>query len=485
MQPVFIVLLLVSVSTAYEAQQRWVLINDGCNSSPYSDCGSFGGWNISSSSSNGGYNGISFTSPLSGYKPFYGMGAAITESAAYLLNQLKNSNGGNFNIIASELNMFSSFRIPVGTSDFALSEWTFVSNSTDWSMSSFNLQNDRYQRPMLNTILSYRSSNQPVTLIFSVWTPPIWLKNGNQWEYANLAQYNSQYYQGVADYWLTFIDNLQYYINSQYHSLVQKIYVAIQNEPFQGVGSDLPGCSMNVNDQIQIINLLSAGLGKVDMGGLPQPEILVLDHNWDLESDAEQIMQGVGSSAAGVAFHAYGGSYPSQQTFHNDYSSSEIHLTEFSGSYTDDPNGTYNWDMGNIIFGSLNTFGQSVTYWNLALDDNAGPLNPETPGYCTSCNGFYRITGGNSQFYRQPRYYTLGLVSSCIPYGGERVGVSMTGDLSNSLDVMAYQSSNSNGVRYCVVVQNNGDGTDFYIQIGSEYIQVYVGAGDVNSISIS
>lgn len=487
MKVIAFVCLFISFVLSFEGQQLWATINDGCNNYPYSNCGSFGGWNISSSSNSNGYDEISFTSPLSNYKPFWGIGAALTESSAYLLLQLNQTNSQSYYNLAESTRKFSSLRIPVGTSDFALSEWTFVSNSEDWSMSSFNLGNDKYQRPVLNDLLNHRSSNEPITLIFSVWTPPIWLKNGNQWDYQNLAQYTSQYYQGVANYWLTFIKNLPYYIVSSHHSLIGRIYIAIQNEPFQSVGNDLPGCSMSVNDQIQILNYVASGLGSINMGGLPLPKLLVLDHNWDLESDAAQIMQGVGSSAAGVAFHAYGGTYTSQQDFYNSFPSSEIHLTEFSGDYTDDPQGTYNWDMGNVFFGSLDLYGQSVTYWNLALDDNAGPLNPDTPGYCTTCNGVFRITDNNSQFLTQPRYFTLGLFSQCIPYGAQRVGVTMSGNLGDSLNVMAYQatSSSPNGVQYCVIVQNNGDSVNFDIEIDGQYISVYVASGDVNSIAIS
>merc|ERR1712130_163746 len=378
--------------------------------------------------------------------------------------------------------MFTSFRIPVGTSDFALSEWTFVSNSTDWSMSSFNLNYDRYQRPMLNTLLSYRN-NRPLTLFFSAWTPPIWLKNGSNWPYANLAQSSSQYYQAVANYWLAFLKSLPQYINSNYHGMVQKIYVAVQNEPFQNPGANLPGCSLSVDDQIGIIQSLAPSLSSLNMGGLPTPQIVVLDHNWDLESDAESILYGVGSDAVGVGFHAYGGSFWDQQTMHDDFPDTEIHLTEYSGDYTDDPQGTWDWDMANMIYGSLGMYGQSVTYWNMALDDSAGPLNPQTPGYCTTCNGVFRISNGNS-FFTQPRYFTLGFAAQCIPYGAQRLDTEWSGvDLS----VLAYQgSANSNGQHpYCLIIQNDGSAQNMYVELNGQYISIYLDAGAVNSVAFT
>jgi len=479
--------LFVQSSVAFNAQQTWVVINDTCNQGPpYGNCGSFGGWSSIGSSSNypSGVNGGLSVQGVSGnYKPFWGIGCALTESSAYLLQQLQWNNPSAFQSLAQAAAKFTSFRIPVGTSDFALSEWTFVSNSTDWSMSSFDLNNDRYQHQMLNTLLSYRNS-QPLTLIFSVWTPPIWLKNGSDWPYANLAQSNSQYYQGVANYWVAFLKSLPQYVNSEYHGMVQKIYVAVQNEPFQSPGNNLPGCSLSVDDQIGIIQSLAPNLSSLNLGGLPTPEILVLDHNWDLESDANDILNGVGSDAVGVGFHAYGGSFSDQQTMHDDQPNAEIHMTEFSGDYTDDPQGTWNWDMGNIIFGSLGLYGQSVTYWNMALDDNAGPLNPQTPGYCTSCNGVFRISSGNNVYYTQPRYFTLGFAAQCIPYGAQRVDVDVSGI---NVSVLAYQgSANSSGQHpYCLIIQNNDSAQNLYVELNGQYISIYLDSGAVNSVSFT
>ena len=471
--------LLVGLVSALHGVQLASSINNACNMAPFSDCGTWMERNISSSFRSAGLPTIRIGAALPGYKPFWGTGAALTESSAYLLHRYNSTNPQGFTSFARNLTKFSSMRVPVGTSDFALSEWTFVSNTPDWNMSSFQLQRDRFQRPMLNHLLSFRTSQQPLTLIFSVWSPPIWLKKGSEWSYANLLEQNTLFYRGVANYWLSFLSNLRSYIEPRWHSRVGKIYFAIQNEPFQSVGSDLPGCSMSSQDQIEIIKLVLSGVGAVRLGRLPEPRVLVLDHNWDLLSEAEEIALGV--NATGVAFHAYGGSYVAQETFRDNFPASEIHLTEFSGSYTDDPNGTWDWDMTNIIFGSLNSFGQSVTYWNLVLDDNAGPLNPKTPGYCTTCNGMFRITKDYSQILAQPRFYTLGLLS-CIPYGAVRVSIDFSRGLEETLTVMAFMSSKQ--TECCLVIQNKGTAIDFDVEVGNLFLRIHMAADTVNSLSI-
>ena len=490
-QALLLISILFSISvSSYDGVISGITIYDNCNNSPYGDCGALWRANGSFTTNYPGGDGIVINNQLlSGYKPYWGIGAALTESSGYLMDQLQNANPSTYSRVIQETEVFTSFRIPIGTSDFAVAEWTFVSNSTDWDMTSFNIENDKYSRPLLNAILQSRANAgkvRPVTLFFSVWTPPIWLKTNSAWEYEQLAQLTNTYYQGVANYILKFISELPNYIQSGNQHVVQKIYISIQNEPFQSPGSNLPGCSLSVNDQIQIINFVNAGnFNNYNLGNLPLPEILVLDHNWDIENDAEQIMRGV--SAAGVAFHAYGGTYTAQQTFRNNFPNSEIHMTEFSGSYTDEPLGTLGWDSANIIFGSLGLYGQSVTYWNLMLNDAGGPTNPETPGYCTSCNGVFRLTSGNSVVYKQPRYFTLGLPSSCIPYGASRLQTSFTsGSMGNSLSVMAFKgpSPDPNGLsEYCLLISNTSSNEEtIYVQFNNQYLPITLDASDMTSV---
>lgn len=114
------------------------------------------------------------------YQKIYGIGAALTQSSAYLFSKLKDSNETLFK--KTMLDLFSStganinmVRIPLSACDFNLPDlpfYTYDDTPNDESLASFSLQNDmNYLIPMLKEIKKYKPNIQ---IVASPWSAPAW-----------------------------------------------------------------------------------------------------------------------------------------------------------------------------------------------------------------------------------------------------------------------------------------------------------------------
>jgi len=114
------------------------------------------------------------------YQTMDGFGAAMTESSAYLINQLtQEQRDVILNDLFGEDGIGIGFvRLPMGASDFALSNYSYndiEEGTTDLNMEHFSLQRDfDHVIPILKMV---KNIKEDVLFLGSPWSAPAWMKD--------------------------------------------------------------------------------------------------------------------------------------------------------------------------------------------------------------------------------------------------------------------------------------------------------------------
>lgn len=106
-----------------------------------------------------------------------GIGGSFSELGGKALESLPNEQK---QVVAKKLfqNNLNYFRMPVGASDFALSEYSLNDNSEDVNMDLFSIDRDqKYLIPYMRLCKEYCND---MKLHASPWSAPYWLKNSNE-----------------------------------------------------------------------------------------------------------------------------------------------------------------------------------------------------------------------------------------------------------------------------------------------------------------
>jgi glucosylceramidase len=347
--------------------------------------------------------------PATLYQRIEGIGAAMTDSSAWLIdtrltsdqrvdlmNNLFSQNGINLNYI----------RIPMGASDFALQSYTYndmPSGQTDPNLENFSISHDMtYIVPVLQQA---RELNPQLRFMGSPWSAPAWMKTNQSLNGGSLLP---EYRQAFADYHVKFIQS--------YTSAGIPIdAITPQNEPMHE-SSSYPTMLMSASEQLVFVRDY---LGPAfDNAGL-ETNILVLDHNWDLMNYPLVIMSDPAALAHvdGTAFHCYAGQVENQTTVHAAYPDRGIWFTECSGGeWSTDFGDNMSWNLKNLVIGNFRNWGKSLLLWNIALDENFGPQN----GGCTNCRGVVTINQMTGAVTYNEEYYVLGHVSKFVTPGAYR-----------------------------------------------------------------
>jgi glucosylceramidase len=160
----------------------------------------------------------------------------------------------------------------------------------------------------------------------------------------------------------------------------------------------------------------------------------------------------------GIAWHGYGGDVSEQTTVHNQFPNVPAFDTEHSG-------GTWianqqNEDMNNIISYTRN-WGNSVTKWSLAVDQNMGPHN----GGCGTCTGLITVHNGDSrsgQVDYTVEYYDMGQLTKFVKPGAVRIDSNTTANVPN----VAWK--NPDGSKALVAYNGTGSAQSVKVVWGNE-----------------
>jgi glucosylceramidase len=352
-----------------------------------------------------------------------GFGAALTDSAAYLISRLPATPQTALLralFDPARGNGFAVLRVPMGASDFTApgrGSYTYHDlrpGERDPELTRFSVAPDEaYTLPLLRRI---RRINPALTVIASPWTAPAWMKTGRKLHGGWL---DWPAYPAYARYFVKFVQAYE-------RAGVPVDYVTLQNEPRNETAS-YPSMRMEPRDQARFVR---DHLGPAFRRAGIRTKILVWDHNWDAP---EYPLEVLGDAAArpyisGVAWHAYAGRPEAQGRVRRAFPGQEVHFTESSGGdFAPDFGRNLLWDVQNLVVGATRYGARSVLKWNLALDEAHGPRN----GGCADCRGVVTIDSKTGAVTRNEEFYALGHGSRFVRPGARRLA-SSEGDLPNA-----------------------------------------------------
>jgi len=395
------------------------------------------------------------------YQHMAGFGAALTDSSALRLSQLKANNPSGYHTLLTMLfdptdannnAGLTAIRIPIGASDFSASLYSWDDTSGDTSFSHFSISST--PSDVWSTLADILAINPALKIFVLPWSAPAWMKDSGSMKGGSLQ---SQYVGIYAQYLLKAVQ--------AFHSEgITPYAVSIQNEP-QNNNPTYPTMLVDPATEAQIGGQLRSLLNS---NGYSSVNILALEHNWDLAASyAVTVLDDAVTAFAGASFHCYSGDVSDQLSFQSAFPAKDVYFTECSGSFDSDWWQNIKWNMDNILIGSVQYWSKSAMLWNLALDGNGLPTLPGTDS-CSppGCRGVATINS-NSTWMLNEEFYVLAQTSrASLPKDtggpwGRRIGVSVGGSLDWALVVSAYEtarSSASSPNRYTIVVLNWNDG---------------------------
>ncbi len=350
-------------------------------------------------------------SPQLRYQTFTGLGAAMTDSSAWLMFDQVSP----VTRLALLQNLFGSagihlnfLRVPMAASDFTVSAQPYSyddmpAGQSDPSLASFSIAHDlAYIIPTLRQVLAV---NPGLELLANPWSPPAWMKAndslGNTGAQGTLLP---SAYAPLASYFVKF---LQAY--ASYGVPIQAI--TPQNEPSSGPGGvAYPGLTLPEPNEEQFIaqNLAPA----LSAAGL-HTKIYGNDLSWNSTAYAGALASGVAArDLAGIAWHCYFGSPTAMSQLHQNAPGLDQIVNECSPEIR-------SFGAPEFLISSLRNWASLVTVWNVALNPQGGPK--ETPNGCPSCQGVVTINQGAHSFSFGAEYYEIGQVSSFVQPGATRI----------------------------------------------------------------
>ncbi|MDP5275923.1 carbohydrate-binding protein [Chengkuizengella axinellae] len=386
------------------------------------------------------------------YQEIDGFGASVTGSSAYLLNQSLNPSQRNQilnDLFGNDGIGLSFLRQPIGASDFNLSSYSYNDmppGQTDPNLFNFSIQQDEVNIiPILQQITGI---NTDLKILGTPWSPPGWMKDSDSLHGGSLKL---EHYQALADYFVKFIE--------AYEAKGLPIYaITVQNEPYHNTTS-YPSMYMEPLEQR---NFIKNNLGPTFQNQNIDTKIIGFDHNWKYvdyplellnDADAKQYM-------AGTAFHCYEDPTDPglQSVVYNAHPDKGVWFTECTGgTWAEDFGGNLQWELSNLFIGTTRNWAKSVTLWNLALDQNNGPIN----GGCGTCRGVITINDQSGDITKNVEYYVLGHFSKFVKPGAKRIE-------SNQTEIENVAFKNPDGSKVLIALNTASDQRTFKVNWGSQ-----------------
>lgn len=409
--------------------------------------------------------------PSTRYQEMDGFGAAITGSTAYNLLRMSQADRTAFlkkTFSTTEGYGMSYVRVPIGCSDFSLSEYTLC-DTPGIENFRFTSEETQYVIPVLKEILAI---NPNVKILSSPWTAPKWMKVNNltdlrPYDSWTGGQLNPKYYDDYATYFVKFIQGMK-------DNGINIYAITMQNEPLNRGNS--ASMYMGWEEQRDFVKVLGP---KLQAAGL-NTKIYAFDHNYDYDNIADQKSYPIkiyndaeaAKWLAGAAYHNYGGNVNELTTIHNARPDKELIFTESTaGDWNDGANLQKRLidDMNQICLGTVNRWAKGSIIWNLMLDAGRGP---NRPGGCTNGFGAVDIASDYKTISKNSFYYIMAHMSAGVQPGAVRIGTS--GYSKNGLTYAAFQNPDNS---YALVLSNdNAETLSFTVDDGVHHFTASVPA---------
>ena len=421
------------------------------------------------------------------FQTMYGYGAAMTDSSAWMLINLKRKSPQLYEYTMKKLFSptegagFSILRLPIGASDFTASVtyYTYCDvRSPD--LSRFSIAHDRtYIIPTLKDALR---QNPEIRILGTPWSPPAWMKTNGRLVGISEAdkaagatcKLKSDCFEVYADYLVKFIE--------QYQAEGIEIWgITLQNEPQFDLGP-WPGMRMDEDDQIRLASLLGPKLADKGL----KTKIFVHDHSWGLHPNDQKVIHGdvkmepvesvtkifsnptASKYIAGSAWHCYAGDpalmAKTDNTIHQRFPNKDILCTELSGWKRGSWWGDVDYGMAYNWMGAPQNWCQACLEWNLALNCKFGP----TPRTDSEAAGLVNIETDNFQGVRFEReFYAMAQMSRAARPGSKRIAASFKGADPGGMDIIAFTLPN--GQTSLVVFNKNKTEQSFQVEANGKF----------------
>ena len=412
------------------------------------------------------------------YQQFSGVGAALTDSSAWLiydelsptsrlaLLQAWFGEPGTANSLGLPAIHLNFLRVGIGapgamtvTPPYSYDDQP--SGLSDPSLSGFSIEHDMpYIIPTLQQALSI---NPGLQIFANPWSPPAWMKTEDTLDNPDGQNtLDGGDYETFANYIVKFIQNYE-------AEGVPITAIAPQNEPSSGQGgaTAYPGMDFPESDEAQFITqnlapaLQTAGLSTKIYGN---------DLSWSSAAYASALAAGpAAADLAGISWHCYFGSPTAMTQQHAATPGLDQLVDECSPEIR-------GFGTPEFLISSLRNWASAVSVWSVALDPNDGPI--QAGNSCPACTGPVTINEATQAVTLRPEYYQLGQVSDFVQPGAIRIdsssqvtyGLNSSGieTVSSGLDDVAFQNPDGS---YVLVVYNNNSAapTTFAVDEGGRY----------------
>ena len=394
------------------------------------------------------------------FQKVLGFGAAFTDASCYIFSQLPPEQRAKlFHELfhPSELGL-SVCRTCIGASDYSTEVYSFDEGEPDPELKRFSIDHDR--KYFLPALQQARKVNPDLFLFSSPWSPPGWMKaNGSMLG----GSMRKKYFKAYAQYFLKF---LQEYADAG----VPIQAITSQNEVDTDQDGHMPACLWGQEYEIEFVG---KHLGPLLKGNGIETKIWLLDHNYNLWGRAicELDDPDVRAHSNMVAWHGYAGTAEMMSRVHDAHPDAEMHWTEGGPDYTS-PNYATDWaEWGHTFTEVLRNWCQSITGWNLALDErgrpNIGPF---------SCGGLVTVNSQTREITRSGQYWGVAHFSRMI-----RRGAHVVKSEGAMVDVDHVACENPDGEKV-LVVTNRGTSRPVGLHLGPTTAELTLAGNSVTTL---
>jgi glucosylceramidase len=402
------------------------------------------------------------------YQRFTGLGAAMTDSAAWLIedNLAPASRTQLVHDLFSPAGIGLTFlRVPMGASDFTVSTNPYTyddmpAGQSDPTLAHFSIAHDlSYIIPAIRQALQ---ANPALRISANPWSPPAWLKLNDALDNRNDAGgLLSTAYQPLAGYFVKFI---QAYAADG----VPIDDIVPQNEPATppGGGTAYPGLTLpDFAEAAFIANNLQPALTAAGL----TTKVYGNDLSWDQLSYAQYLTaSSAGRDLAGIAWHCYVGSPAVMTQLHQADPNLDQIVDECSPEIR-------SFGAPEFLISVLRNWASEAAVWNVALDPQGGPK--QTNNGCPGCIGLATVNEQTQSFAFTTEYYQLGQVSGFVQPGAVRIdspnfvtyGTNSSNgfeSVSSGLDDVAFL--NPDGSKVLITDNNSSAPISFAVQYGGQ-----------------
>lgn len=395
-----------------------------------------------------------------------GFGAAMTDSACYVISQLTQAERDAVlhDIFSPDQMAMNVCRTCIGASDYARTVYSFDQSDTpDPELKKFSIDHDKaYILPVLR---ESRTHNPELFLFSSPWSPPGWMKPDKTMLGGAMRK---QSFDPYARYFVKFLEGYK-------AEGVRIDAVTVQNEVDAEQDGRMPACTWA---QELEMDFAAHHLAPAIRNAGLDTKIWLLDHNYNLWGRAidELSDSAVYEAVDGIAWHGYAGEPAAMTRVHDAFPAKNAYWTEGGPDINQPDYQTDFTDWAQTFNGILNNWVRSITAWNLALDEHGKPnIGP------FSCGGTITIENGSHRVTKSGQYWAFAHFSRHIRRGAKVFATNGVAPMPHAAAVTHSGFINPDG-KHVLVLANHGPEQQVQLLMGSQALDLTLPADSVHTL---